>query len=323
MLVTLYWVMNRGDRMIYTLTMNAAIDLFIEVDNVEFDAVNRSNYDELQPNGKGVNVSLIMKQLGISTTALGFVGGFTGNYIIDELKKKKINTDFVEVKDNTRVNVFTRVLSKNDEFKLVNKGPRITDSQKEELLVILNKLTKKDMLIISGSLPKGIEPTFLKEVVKLLSENDVKFVLDTSYEIVMELLKYKPYLLKPNIDELQIWTNTNINTQDLMVKTCKELVSQGAQRVLLSLGGEGAIYVDAEEAYFTNAPKGKVVNTACSGDTLLGSFLAKLAQGIEIGEALPFSVAAGSSTAFLPGLTDFSDVEELQRQIKTIKIMEE
>src|SRR5699024_471921 len=100
MLVTLYWVMNRGDRMIYTLTMNAEIDLFIEVDNVEFDAVNRSNYDELQPNGKGVNVSLIMKQLGISTTALGFVGGFTGNYIIDELKKKKINTDFVEVKDN-------------------------------------------------------------------------------------------------------------------------------------------------------------------------------------------------------------------------------
>lgn len=309
--------------MIYTLTMNAAIDLFIEIDKVEFDSVNRSNYDELQPNGKGVNVSLIMKKLGITTTALGYVGGFTGNYIIDELNNQNIHEKFIKVEQSTRVNVFTRVLSKNDEFKLVNKGPRINEKEKADMLKVIETLSSDDMLIISGSLPKGIEPEYLMEIVKILHKNKVQFILDTSYEIVMDLLPYRPFLLKPNTDEISIWTNSEFKNRIEMIRVCKTLIKKGAQRVLLSLGAEGAMYIDEEDVYLVNAPKGNVVNTACSGDTLLGTFIAQLEKGQTIEEILPFAVAAGSSTAFRPGLTDFSDVSELMKQIKIEKLMEE
>lgn len=309
--------------MIYTLTMNAAIDLFIETNKVEYDSVNRSNYDELQPNGKGINVSFIMKQLSIDTTALGYVGGFTGDYIINELNKKNIGTNFVSVDGNTRINVFTRVLSKKDEFKLVNKGPNINYQQKNKLLDIIKNLKNSDMLIISGSLPRGIEPKFLIDIIKILSENKVQFILDTSYEIVMDLLEFEPLMLKPNIEELQIWTKTKVNSTESMLAVCKDLIKKGAKSVLLSLGSDGAMYVNDNSAFKVNAPQGNVVNTACSGDTLLGSFVAKRLNGELVEDALAFAVAAGSSTAFSPGLTDFIDVPELLKQIKIEKIVEE
>ncbi|MFL2128809.1 1-phosphofructokinase [Ruoffia sp. FAM 24228] len=309
--------------MIYTLTMNAAIDLFIETNKVEYDSVNRSNYDELQPNGKGINVSFIMKQLNIDTTALGYVGGFTGDYIINELNKKNIGTNFVSVDGNTRINVFTRVLSKKDEFKLVNKGPNINYQQKNKLLDIIKNLKNSDMLIISGSLPRGIEPKFLIDIIKILSENKVQFILDTSYEIVMDLLEFEPLMLKPNIEELQIWTKTKVNSTESMLAVCKDLIKKGAKSVLLSLGSDGAMYVNDNSAFKVNAPQGNVVNTACSGDTLLGSFVAKRLNGELVEDALAFAVAAGSSTAFSPGLTDFIDVPELLKQIKIEKIVEE
>lgn len=301
--------------MIYTLTMNTALDLFIELDSFEMDNINRSNYDEITENGKGINVSIVLKHYGIDSKALGFIAGFTGKFIESKLSERKIDNDFIEVSGKTRVNVFTKVNDIDSEFKLINKGPIIDKDSKEQLLSQLSLLTSDDMIIISGSLARGIHEDFIIEVCQLLSNNKVKYVLDSSYKVVMEILKYNPYLLKPNIEELEIFFDKKFRNEKEIIDACLELINQGAQNVLLSLGSSGSIFINSQNIFKVNAPLGKVINTACSGDTLLGTFIAKTETGSTIEESLKYASAAASSTAFSTGITDFKDVNDLIKQI--------
>ncbi|MBL1229866.1 1-phosphofructokinase [Enterococcus sp. BWB1-3] len=300
---------------IYTCTMNLAIDLFIETDELKPNTVNRSIDDDIQANGKGVNVSLILKQLGVTSTALGFSGGFTGSYIDEFLVDKKIQTDFIHVNGMTRINVFTQVNHPKSEYKLVNKGPVISQDQISQLLQQISDIPEGSYLCISGSLPQGVTPQIFEQISEIAERNQVHLILDTSYKEVLDCLKYKPFLLKPNEDELAEW----FGKEALSVQECivygQELVRQGAEHVLVSLGGEGGLYITADSVLYGNAPKGEVVNTACAGDTLLGSFVGNQLQGKQSEDNLKYSLAAASSTAFRKGLTDFSDVEELSRQI--------
>lgn len=301
---------------IYTCTLNLAIDLFIETDTMEPFTVNRTKDDDIQANGKGVNVSLILKMLGVDTTALGFRAGFTGNYIEDYLQEKEISTDFIEVPGMTRINVFTQVNQTKEEYKLVNQGPEIPQEKVEVFLDQIRNLQAEDYLCISGSLPRGIESTILVDISRICQERDVHLIIDSSYKEIMDCLPYRPFLLKPNEEELASWFGEIIDSEEAYLFYGQQLIKAGAQNVLLSLGSGGAIFFSQTKIIRGNSPIGKVVNTACAGDTLLGTFLAGYLTEQPLEETLRKSLAAGSSTAFRKGLTDFSDVKELSKQIE-------
>lgn len=301
---------------IYTCTMNLAIDLFIETDEMHPFMVNRTKDDDIQANGKGVNVSLVLKMLDIPNTALGFSAGFTGKYIEDYLQQKQIKTDFIEVPGMTRINVFTQVNQTREEYKLVNQGPEIPAAAIHNFLNRIRALEAEDYLCVSGSLPRGMTPNILVEISRICQECKIHLVIDSSDQEVMDCLPYRPFLLKPNEEELSSWFGREMVTDEDYFTYGQRLVESGAENVLLSLGEKGAILFTKDRVIRGNSPKGKVINTACAGDTMLGTFLAGYMNRRPLDETLRKSIAAGSSTAFRKGLTDFLDVEELSRQIK-------
>lgn len=307
---------------IYTLTMNPAIDMFIKTNQLSNKVVNRTIYDELQPNGKGVNVSFILKMLNIPNIALGFSAGFTGQYIKDELQAKGITEEFIDVEGTTRINVFTQVLATSEEYKLVNKGPVISHTAQDDLLEKILLLGSEDYLVISGSLPRGVDSSYLIKISEITNNQNVSLILDISDPVIFDCLKFNPYLIKPNDEEIAQWFGVSELSEDDIFEYGKTLQTLGARNVLISLGGKGAALItESGETLSCNAPKGEVVNTACAGDTTLGTYLASKIQGLSTEASLVKAVAAGSSTAFRSGLTDFSDVDELSNQI-IIKKME-
>lgn len=306
---------------VYTCTMNLAIDLVIQTQEMLPSVVNRTEFDEVQANGKGINVSFIMKKLNLDSTALGFAAGFTGEYIKDCVQKKNIATDFIFVSGTTRINVFTQVKNSKEEFKLVNRGPIVDKVAQQKLLQQINQLKKDDYLVVSGSLPRGVDPSILLDIGKICKKNGVHLIYDISQPILIDCLKYNPFLIKPNDEELSSWFGEPISSIEQLKKYGKKLIQLGAQHVVISLGSRGAFYIDSQyRMYQCNAPSGKVVNTACAGDTLLATFITGLIRNEDITTNLPYAVCAGSSTAFKMGLTDFSDVEELVKQIKIEKV---
>lgn len=301
---------------IYTCTMNLAIDLFIETEEMHPFMVNRTKEDDIQANGKGVNVSLVLKMLDFPSTALGFSAGFTGKYIEDYLQKKQIQTEFIEVPGMTRINVFTQVNQTREEYKLVNQGPEIPQTAVHNFLNQIRALQAEDYLCVSGSLPRGMSPKVLVEISRICQEKGIHLIIDSSDQEVMDCLPYRPFLLKPNEEELSSWFGRKMVTDEDYFVYGQRLVESGAENVLLSLGEKGAILFTKDRVIRGNSPKGKVVNTACAGDAMLGTFLAEYMNRRPLDETLRKSIAAGSSTAFRKGLTDFLDVEELSKQIK-------
>lgn len=301
---------------IYTCTMNLAIDLFIETEEMHPFMVNRTKEDDIQANGKGVNVSLVLKMLDFPSTALGFSVGFTGKYIEDYLQQKQIQTEFIEVLGMTRINVFTQVNQTGEEYKLVNQGPEIPQTAVHNFLNQIRALQAEDYLCVSGSLPRGLSPKVLIEISRICQEKGIHLIIDSSDQEAMDCLPYRPFLLKPNEEELSSWFGRKMVTDEDYFVYGQRLVELGAENVLLSLGEKGAILFTKDRVFRGNSPKGKVVNTACAGDTMLGAFLAGYMNRRPLDEMLRKSIAAGSSTAFRKGLTDFLDVEELSKQIK-------
>ena len=224
-----------GEMMIYTCTMNLAIDLFIKTLQMLPSEVNRTQEAVYIPNGKGVNVSFILKKLGMNNTALGFKAGFTGQFIEDELHKEGIQTQFVNVDGITRINVFTQVVSTSEEFKLVNQGPSVSQPQEEALLKIIENMNTEDFLFVSGSHPEGITYTTYEKIAKTSQLRGFKLILDTSADFVPDLLKYRPYLIKPNDEELAEWFGL-INPSLEEIKDCgQKLLEKGAENGLFLL----------------------------------------------------------------------------------------
>ncbi|AYE38118.1 1-phosphofructokinase [Companilactobacillus zhachilii] len=303
--------------MIYTCTLNPAIDLFIETDHLKPEVVNRTNSYDIQPNGKGVNVSFIMKHLGVNNTAWGVGGGFTSNFIEESLQAKGVPTDFTHIDGISRINVFTRVVDTDTEYKEVNNGPEVSADKVNEFLNKVATLTNADKLVVSGSFSRGIPAEIIVKIAQLAEKQGFDLVIDTSYPEVVEAISHKPFLIKPNDEELLSWFDQP-RTDDIqvLIKYSQELLKKGAQNILLSIGAKGALFVNEKHVLFGNAPKIKVVNTACSGDTMLGTFLAGMEQKLPLETNLQRSIAAASSTAASAGLTDFSDVDEVMKQIQ-------
>lgn len=307
--------------MIYTLTLNPAIDLFIKTQTMAPNTVNRTDSYDIQANGKGVNVSCILKRRGVDNVALGVGGGFTLDYIADFLTEQGIRNHFYKDAGFTRINVFTRVVSDHNEYKLVNPGPEISAETLKQLYQQLTTLGADDWLCVSGSFARGIEPSFLLQLGKLSRENGFALIIDSSYPEAVKALAYQPLLVKPNDAELMSWFNQS-GEADLatMVKLGHKALAAGAQNVLVSLGAAGALFMNQNVTLVGNAPKIEVLNTAGAGDTMLGTFLAGLYQKQDLADTLKLAIAAGSDTARRAWITDFTETDELLTQIKIKKL---
>lgn len=245
--------------------------------------------------------------MGIKNMATGIGGGFTLDYITAGLEEKGIKTKFLKVKEPTRINVFTRVLDQNVEYKEVNPGPEVgQDVQDKFLKYLKDTLKADDTLIISGSFSRGIKAEYLVEIAKITAEKKVKLVIDSSSKVVLDTLEYQPYLLKPNDQELASFFDLNEKLdQKKIIELARKLISAGCQNVLVSLGENGAALINKDHAYFGNAPKIQALNTAGAGDTMLGTFIGEKEKDKSDTAALKSAIAAGSDTASRSGLTDF------------------
>ncbi|MCM2984922.1 1-phosphofructokinase [Bacillus safensis] len=304
--------------MIYTCTLNPAIDLYIALKEMRANAVNRTEDEDYQPNGKGVNVSIMLKKYGFTSTALGFIAGFSGSYIEQSLKDLSIQTDFISVEGITRINVF---INTTEEYKLVNQGPAIEEKALHAFREKIAAIPQGGILIMSGSLPKGVPASIFSEVAAICHHQKVKFILDTSSAAVLETLQYKPYLLKPNEEEIAaFFGKTHPLSEKELIQSGEKLIEMGAEQVLISRGEEGALFITKDAVFKGNAPTGTVVNTACSGDAMLAAFLSKHLEGHLPEECLRYGIATGASTAFSKGLSDLHDIDSLIEQVHIQKI---
>ena len=305
--------------MIYTITFNPALDYITQVENFKIGEINRTKTETILPGGKGLNVSIVLKNLEIENTALGFVAGFTGEELIHKMESQGVKTDFVRVeKGITRINLKISSISENqvEETALNGMGPQITKNDMNVLFEKIQKMSTKDIVILSGSIPKNMDKDIYEKICKELKGKGITFIVDSTQELLMNVLKYNPFLIKPNQEELEETLNCKISTKEDIVNAAKELKKMGAQNVLVSLGNDGALLLTKEdETYYSKAPKGQVVNTVGSGDSMVAGFLAGYYQTQDYEYALKVGVAAGSASAFSIRLATKEDVELLLKQL--------
>ena len=305
--------------MVYTITFNPALDYILQVEKFEIDKINRTTTEKILPGGKGLNVSTVLNNLEIENTALGFIAGFTGEQLREELKNKGIKTEFIKVqKGITRINV---KISSEKETAINANGPDITSKDIEQLLEQIKKIEKQDIVVLAGNIPKGISKNIYEKICQILKDKQITFIVDATKELLLSILKYNPFLIKPNKEELEETFNIKIKTKEEIIKYAKELQKLGAQNVLISLGGDGAILVTQnEKQYFSKAPKGKVINTVGAGDSMVAGFIAGIKQKNKENPdktkdnfeyALKMGIATGSASAFSTNLATKEEVYDL------------
>ena len=305
--------------MIYTITFNPALDYITQVENFKTGEINRTKTETILPGGKGLNVSIVLKNLGIENTALGFVAGFTGEELIKKLEAQGVKTDFVKVKEGiTRINVKISSLNNNkvEETALNGIGPQITKENIDELLKKIHNMTENDFVILSGNIPKNLENNIYEKICKILKEKGITFIVDSTQDLLINVLKYNPFLIKPNKEELEETVKCNIHTKEDIINSAKTLQEMGAQNVLVSLGNDGAILITKEgETYFSEAPKGQVINTVGAGDSMVAGFLAGYYKTKDYEYALKMGVSAGSASAFSVNLATKEEVDSIFKQL--------
>ena len=301
--------------MIYTITFNPALDYVITVDHFQQGLVNRVCEEHIFCGGKGINVSAILKELGYESEALGFVAGFTGDEIVRRAKSEyDIKTDFIKVeKGMSRINVKMR---SDEETEINGMGPQITDEDVEKLFKKLDTLKEGDVLVLSGSIPKCISPRIYEEILERLQDKGILFVVDATGQLLVNVLAYHPFLIKPNNHELGEMFNVKLNSKDEIITYAKKLQEIGARNVIISMAGDGAILIEENgEITISDTPKGTLVNSVGAGDSMVGGFLAGIAENKNIKEAFKIGVATGSASAFSEGLATRDKVEELLKQL--------
>jgi 1-phosphofructokinase len=298
--------------MIYTVTLNPSIDYLVEVESFQMGKVNRTSYDAKFPGGKGINVSRVLKRLGNSTTALGFIGGQTGEFVKRFLRQEEIFTDFTEIAGDTRINI---KLKTGLETEINSQGPVISKGNYQQLYSQIEQLKNDDILILSGSIPPSVPSDVYEAMAKSCSDNGIKVVVDTSGKELLNVLPHRPFLIKPNHHELGALFSTEIRTVDDAIEYGAKLVEAGAQNVIVSMAGQGAVLCSGRESYSANVPKGNVINSVGAGDSMVAGFIGTYEKTADILSAFRFSLAAGSATAFSSDLGTLDKIEELLPQI--------
>lgn len=303
--------------MIYTCTLNPSIDYVVELDSIQLGDLNRAKRTEQYPGGKGINVSRVLKRLGVENTALGFIGGFTGEFIREELSKELVNHNFVEANGTTRINV---KLKSGDETEINGQGPTIETEQINELLQKVEAMNEGDIFVLAGSLPASVPADFYKILATAARARGVKIVADTSGPALKEIIEEKLFLIKPNHHELGELFETTITSKEESIAYATRLVESGIENVIVSMAGAGALLITNHKILYANAPKGTVKNSVGAGDSTIGGFLAAYTQGKALEECFRYGVASGSATAFSSDLCTKEEVEKLLPEITVTQL---
>ena len=305
--------------MIYTVTLNPSIDYVIKLDKLNYNAVNRVNEENIYPGGKGINVSNMLNELGYKNIALGFISGFTGKYIVDSMVKKNQSCDFIEVSNGfSRINV---KIKSNEETEINGKGPNITEEDLRKLYEKIDNLKNGDILILAGSIPSTLDDKLYENIMKMLEEKNIKIVVDATKNLLLNVLKYNPFLIKPNNHELEEMFNVKINSIKDITKYAKRLQDMGARNVLISMGKDGALLItENNEVFLSNVAKGTVKNSVGAGDSMVAGFIAGYLNTNKYQDALRLGAACGSATAFSNDLATKDYIDELIKEIEITSI---
>lgn len=300
--------------MIYTVTFNPAIDYVVRMDEIIPGAVNRTRGEEVFYGGKGINVSVVMRNMGVENTALGFIAGFTGDAIEKYLTKSGVKTDFIKL--NTGISRINVKIKAGEETEVNGQGPEISDEAIGALMDKIDGLSVGDTLILAGSVPKSLPDDIYERIMSRLEGKGVEIVVDATGNLLVNVLKYRPFLIKPNNHELSEIFGIEIKTEEELIEYAKKLQDMGARNVLISRAGDGAILVPENgEPLKSGAPKGEVVNSVGSGDSMVAGFVMGYMKSGDYGEALKLGTACGSATAFSPGLAEKDLVDELLKTL--------
>ena len=299
--------------MIYTVTFNPAIDYIAEVNSINEERINRAISEKVLAGGKGINVSVVLKNLGIESISLGFAAGFTGAEIKRQVENHGISTDFVYLDGKfSRINV--KLISKtaglvSGETAINGEGPKISDKEVEELMKKIDKLEKGDFLVLAGSVPRKMKDDIYEKICTRIEEKEIKIVADATGKLLVNVLKHKPFLIKPNKEELEEIFEDQINTNEEIIIYAKKLQEMGAENVLISLGGDGAVLVTKDKnVLYSKAPKGTVVNSVGAGDSMVAGFLAGLLTYDDYEKAFKMGIAAGSASTFSENLATKEEI---------------
>lgn len=300
--------------MIYTVTFNPAIDLIITANAIKAGEVNRAVSEKIFFGGKGINVSIILNELGESTKALGFIAGFTGEKMEAELKKAGINTDFVKLESGfSRINVKIRSDLETD---INAQGPKIENSDIEKLLEKLSQIKDGDTIVLAGSIPNTLPDNIYEKILDKLSDKDIKIAVDATGNLLLNVLKYKPFLIKPNKFELGEIFGITIDTEAQITEYAKKLQDMGAKNVLISMASDGAVLLDEfGKIHKRSAASGTIISSVGAGDSMVAAFIAG-SKSKDYSFALKLGTAAGGATAFKEGLAKKSEIDEVLKQIK-------
>lgn len=299
--------------MIYTVTLNPSVDYIVQVTNFKEDSLNRIDSDVKYPAGKGINVSRVLNRIGLSTKALGFLGGFTGEYIQNSLTAEGIETDFVNVQGDTRINV---KLKSTHETEINAPGPEISQDQLSTLMAKLEEIEAGNTVVLAGSIPPSLPSDLYEVITERLAAKGVRVVVDASGKALLGVVAHKPFFIKPNHHELAELFDVELHGLDDIITYGRKLVDMGAENVVVSMAGDGALLLTKDATYVSNVPKGKVINSVGAGDSLVAGFVGTYEKTGDIIEAFKYGVATGSATAFSSDLAEVSFIEELRQQVQ-------
>jgi 1-phosphofructokinase len=296
--------------MIYTVTLNPALDYVMKVGSLRYDDINRSKEEQIYYGGKGINVSVVLSRLGIENKALGFIGGFTGEKLEDMLKADGISCDFNKLKSgDTRINVKIKA---DTELDINAQGPDIDNDEIAELLKKLENIKSGDYLILAGSIPKTLPDDIYERILERLKDKGVNFVVDATGDLLKNVLKYNPFLVKPNHHELGDLFGVQTKSDADVEKYAKKLQEMGAKNVLVSQGGDGALLVDENGGiHKIHNAKGTLINSVGCGDSMVAGFVAGCIKYNDYKSALKLGAACGNATAFSEGLAEKADIEKI------------
>ena len=300
--------------MIYTVTFNPSLDYVVQVEHFQGDAVNRTSEEHVYRGGKGNNVAVIASNLGMKSRALGFKAGFTGAAMEQMLQEFGCDTDFIALEEGvTRINVKVK---SDDEFEINGQGPRIPDEKIRQLYEKLDALESGDVLVLSGSIPNTLPDDMYERIMERLAGTGVRISVDATKDLLMNVLKYHPFLIKPNNHELGEMFGVTLESDDEIAEYARKLQEMGARNVLVSMAGDGAILVTEDGSVLKQLPPaGEVVNSVGAGDSMVAGFLAGYLKTGSYEEALKLGTAAGSATAFTSWLADAGTVGELYKKL--------
>jgi 1-phosphofructokinase len=300
--------------MIYTITLNPSIDFVVEVETLQLHQVNRMKKEHKYPGGKGINVARVLHRLGAETTALGFVGGFTGRFIEEALRREGIPARWIRVNEDTRINIKLKT-GANEETEINGQGPSIPPEAFQQLNEQLEQVRPGDTVVMSGSIPPSLSPSVYEEWAEALSDRGVRVAVDVAGPALKRAANRHVFLLKPNHHELGQLFGVRLNTMEEVVDYGRKLQQAGATHVIVSMAGQGALLFTENATYRSTVPKGTVVHPVGAGDSMVAAFLADYEKTNDAVSAFKTAVAAGSATAFSPDLCTKEQVEQLRKEI--------